>query len=200
MLGQLVASCRTTLDVYVAEVFLKYKFLEFFHRLERNLYNLGLSVAIGREPGDFRLRRAHSEVVLAVACDTWHIKSLYIGDACGSILVCGVVYGSRVVLLEHCHMDYFHLSLLGLAALCLSYKHFVGHLDYLICAIFVEDDYVINIGTVAHKLVFLERGANEAFCTIDVEFLIGLGHSSRLDGVEVAYLCETRMLCSIFLL
>ena len=82
----------------------------------------------------------------------------------------------------------------------LAHEYLVGHAHHLILAVLVEHDDVVDVGAVAHELVFLQSGAYESLLPVDVKFLVGLHHLRGLDGVEVAYLGEPRVALSILLL
>ncbi len=97
-------------------------------------------------------------------------------------------------------MDNLGLLLLGLAALGLSHKEFLGNAHHLVGAVAVEDNHVINVGTVAHKLVLLQRGAYEALLAVDVELLVGLHHLGGGNGVEVLDFGLARVLLAILAL
>ena len=62
-----------------------------------------------------------------------------------------------------------------------------------------EDDYIVDIGTVAHEFVLFQPRADKAFLAVDVELLVGFRHFGGYDGVEVAYLGAAGELCSVFL-
>ena len=82
----------------------------------------------------------------------------------------------------------------------LAHKHLVRHTDDLVFSVFVEDDDIVDVRTVADKLVLLQPCADEAIGAIDVEFLVGLSHLCSLDGVEIANLREARMFLAVFVL
>ena len=79
----------------------------------------------------------------------------------------------------------------------LAHEYLVGHAHHLIFTVAVEDDYVVDVGTVADKLVLLESRADEAFLAVDIELLVCLYHLGCLNGVEIAYLCEPRMVLAV---
>ena len=97
-------------------------------------------------------------------------------------------------------MDDLCLSLLVLCFFCFAYKYLLCHFRHLIRTILIKNNDVIEITTVADKLIFLQAGSNKSVGTIDVEFLISFSHSCSLNRVEVTYLCQTRMLLSVFFL
>ena len=80
----------------------------------------------------------------------------------------------------------------------LAHEDLLGHANHLVFAVFVEDDDVVDVGTVAHELVFLHARPDESLLAVDVEFLVGLGHLGGLDGVETLYLGQSRMVVAVF--
>ena len=82
----------------------------------------------------------------------------------------------------------------------LAHKDLLGHTDYLVFSIFVENDDIVEIGTVADKLILLHARSDEAVLTVDVELFVGFHHLGSLNGVETFDFCETRMLLSVFVL
>ena len=105
-----------------------------------------------------------------------------------AIAINHIIDGAFVVFLEHLQPnDTF------------AHKNLVGHLQHLIFSVTIEDNHIVNIRTVAHKLVLLQPRSNEAFLAIDIEFLIGLHHFGAVDGVETADFRATRMRLAVFL-
>ena len=94
----------------------------------------------------------------------------------------------------------FGFLLLCLASLSLSHKEFVGYAHHLICAVAVEDDDIIDVGTVAHELVLLQGSAYETLLAVDVELLVGLHHLGSRYGVEVLDFGQTRVLLAVLAL
>ena len=82
----------------------------------------------------------------------------------------------------------------------LAHEYLVGDAHHFILAFLVEDDDVVDVGAVAHKLVFLQSGAYEAVVAVDIQLLVGLDDLCSLDGVEVLYLGQSGMCGSVFLL
>ena len=97
-------------------------------------------------------------------------------------------------------MDNLCLPLLVLCLFCLAYKHLLCHLGDFIRTVFVEDDDIVEVATVANKLVFLQTRSDKAIRAVDVEFLIGFCYGRSLNRVEIAYFSQTRMFLSVFLL
>ena len=60
---------------------------------------------------------------------------------------------------------------------------------------------IVDLRAVAHifALALLEASANEALVAVDHQTQGRFDHLGRVDGVEVAYLGETRMILAIFL-
>ena len=50
----------------------------------------------------------------------------------------------------------------------LSHKHLVGNAYHFVFAVAIEDNDIVNIRTVAHKLVFFECRAEKTVITIDI--------------------------------
>ena len=82
----------------------------------------------------------------------------------------------------------------------LAHEHLVGHAYHLVLAVFVEDDDVVDVGAVAHKLVFLQTRADETVGAVDVKLLVGLHHLRRHDGVEILDFGETRVVRAVLAL
>ena len=82
----------------------------------------------------------------------------------------------------------------------LSHENFLRYLYDLILAIFIEDNNIVDIRTVANVFVFLQAGSHKTFLAIDVEFFIRLNYSSGLNSVEIAYLGHTRVVFAILVL
>ena len=82
----------------------------------------------------------------------------------------------------------------------LAHEHLLCHTDNLIFPVLVEDDDVVDVRAVTYKLVFLQASTDKSVCAVDIQFLICLRHLCCLDSVEVAYLCKTRMILTVFIL
>ena len=96
-------------------------------------------------------------------------------------------------------MDNLRLAALVLRLLRLAHEELILHAHHLIGAVAVEENHVVDIGTVADVFVLLQSGANEALLAVDVEFLIGLHHFGGRDGVEALDFRQTRMVFAVFL-
>ena len=82
----------------------------------------------------------------------------------------------------------------------LAYVNLVRHLHHFVFAVAVEDDDIVDVGAVGYELRLLQSGADEALLTVDVQFLVCLHHLCGVDGVEVTYLGESRVVFAVFLL
>ena len=82
----------------------------------------------------------------------------------------------------------------------LAHEYLVGHLGNLEFSILVEDDDVVEVGTVAYELVLLQSHSHETFLSVDVELLVCLYYLCHLDGIEVADFRLSRMQFSVFTL
>ena len=72
-------------------------------------------------------------------------------------MVDDVVYGAFVAALVH--VDVYH---------AFAYRQLFLYLDYLVAAVAVEYDNVVERGAVAYKLVFFQGCADEAFLAVDI--------------------------------
>ena len=158
-------------------------------QVEGDLYDLCLAVGVGGEVHYARFGLALGKVVLLVAGDGGNIEALDVAQPALSVAVDDVVDGAAVVLLEHLNV-----------ADVLAYEYLFGYADYLVLAVPVEYYDVVDVGTVADELVFLESGAYEAFLPVDVELLVSLYHLCCLYRFKVAYLGAARMVVAVFVL
>ena len=187
LLGEQVTLGGTSLDDYLGEVFLEEELLHLGRGVECNLDDFGLAVGVRCEVDDARSRRALREIVLLVASHGGHVETLDEVLPLSAVAIDHVVDGAAVVLLEHRHVEDV-----------LPYEYLLGHADHLVFTVFVEDDDIVEIRTVADELVFLHARSDEAFLTVDVELLVGLHHLGSLDGVEVLNLREARVFVAVF--
>ena len=158
----------------------------------------GLAVGIGREIGDATTGFALRHVVFAVVHDAGHVETLHIERGSLSVAIDHVVNRALVVLLEHRNMDDFRFSLLGFGTFRLADENFIGHARHLVSSVAIEDNDIVQIGAVLHKLVLLQTRPHKAFGTIDIQFLIGLSHLGGHNRIEGANLRQARMFGSIF--
>ena len=127
------------------------------------------------------------EVVFLVAGESCNGEALHIDNAALTVLIEHIVDGAGIVALEYAEI----LNVL-------AHIELVGNAYELVFSVFVEDDDVVDIGAVAHKLVLLKPHTDEALLTVDVELLIGLGNGGSHDVVEVANDGAAREVRAIF--
>ena len=127
------------------------------------------------------------QVVFPVASHGWHVEAFDIIKALFSVAIHHIVGSSLVISLVDLYVQHI-----------LAHKNLVGHTQHLVFPIFVEDDDVVDVRTVANKLILLESRSHKSLVAIDVEFLVRFNHFGRFDGLEVAYFSASRMVVSIF--
>ena len=130
-----------------------------------------------------------SDVVLSIANHRGHVETLNEAEALLAVAIDNIINGTSVVFLEHIEIEHV-----------LAHEHLFCHADDLVLAVFVEDDDVVEVRAVAYELVFLQPCADESVVAVDIQLLVRLGHLCRVDGVEVAYLRQSRMVLAIFVL
>ena len=189
LLGEQITFGRTPLDENIFKVTFQENVLPLFLgiNIQRNLNALGFAIGIGREINHLRTWSAQRQVVFAIARHGRHVETLHIVKTLFAIAINHIIDGAFVVFLEHLQPNN-----------AFAHKNLVGHLQHLIFSVTIEDNHIVNIRTVAHKLVLLQPRSNEAFLAIDVEFLIGFYHFGAVDGVETADFRATRMRFSVF--
>ena len=188
-LCQQVSLRGTSLDGDLREVLVEDCLLDLRIGVERNLDDLSLTIGVGREVHDPRARCALCHIVLPVANHGSHVETLHEAEALLSVTIDHIIDGTRVVLLEY--VDIEHVF---------AHEHLFCYADHLVFTFLIEDDDIVEVGAVAHKLVLFQSCTDKAVCTIDVELLIGFSHLRRVDGVEIAYLRLARMVLAIFIL
>ena len=189
VLGQQVTLRGASLDEHLREVLLHEYLLQLRVGVERDLDDLRLAVGVGCEVEHARARRALCQVVFLVAGDARHVESLDEVESLLAVTIHHVVGRALVVLLEHRHMHHV-----------LAHENLLRHTNDLVFSVFVEDNQVVDVRAVAHKLVFLESCSDESLLSVDEEFLVGLHHLGGLDGVEVLDFGESRMVGPVFVL
>ena len=113
-------------------------------RLEGHFDYFGFAIGVSREIDDAATRCAHGEVIFFIFRQTRNEESFHVVWPGFAVAINHIVDGSLVVLLEDGYV-------LGVG----SDKDLVRHAYYLIFAVFVEDDDVVDIGAVAEELIFL---------------------------------------------
>ena len=188
-----IALRTASLDADVGKIALQeYLFSWIFrqkNRVERHLDNFGLAIRIGREIKHFRARFALRGIDFAVACDARHVEALDEARTVLSVAIDEVVGRARIVFLEHLQMQHV-----------LAHEQLVGNAHHLEFSVAIEDDDVVDVGAVAHEFVFLQTRSDEAFLTVDVEFLVGLDDLRGDNRVEVANFGATREVAAVFFL
>ena len=186
--GQQVTHGLFPLDVDGTEIPFKRRLLDAGRRTQHYTDDFCLSVRIGGEVHDFRAWSTLRYVVFPVANDGSNIETFDIIITFLSVTVDDVIDGTLVVFLEYVDVQDV-----------LSDEQFVGHADNFVFTVFVEDNYIVDVGTVAYILVFLQSGTDETFLTVDIQFFVGFGHLGSHDGIEVAYFRAAREVLTIFL-
>ena len=82
----------------------------------------------------------------------------------------------------------------------LAHKQLVGHAYHLVSSVLVEQDYIVHVRAVGHKLVLLQGGTYESLFAVDVQLFVGFHHLGRFDGVEVAQLGASRIVGPVLVL
>ena len=177
------------LDGNLREILVDEDFPEFRIRFERHLDDLRLAVGVGCEVHHLRSRCALRQIVLLITGDAGHVESLDEAISFLAITVDRIISGTGIVLLEDIEIEHVF-----------AYEHLLSHTDNLVFAVFVEDDDVVEVRAVAHKLVLLQACADEAVRPIDIEFLVRFGHLRGFDGVEVADLRHSGVLLAVLVL
>ncbi len=151
----------------------------FFDRSGSHSYldDFRFAIRVGGEVDDAAARSALGDIVQLVAGHRRHVESFDEIITLFSIAINAVVDGALVVFLEYLYVEDV-----------LSYEYLVGHLHDLEFSVFIEDDDVVEVGTVAYEFILLEAGSYESFLSVDKQLLVGFYHLGHLDGVEVAYL------------
>ena len=182
-----LALCPTALDGHLGEVFFDDYLSQAGVGFKYYLYYLCLAIGVGSEVGYARPLLAARYVVFAVACHRRHVEAFYVVRTVLSVAVDHVVCGALVVLVVDLNPQYV-----------LADKYLVCHLHHLELAVAEEDDDVVDVGTVAHELVFLQSGADKALLTVDVQLLVCLYHGGGYNGVEALYLGKSWVMFAIF--
>ena len=184
------SSCRAaSLDAYLAEILVHEEFLAECRRLQSHLYHLCLAVRVGCEINHLAARCALRGVVFALAGYRRDGESLDVIGSRLAVSIHHIIYGTVVAALEYADVDNV-----------LTHENLLCHLHHLELSVAIEQYHVVDVGAVAHELVLLQARSDESFGAVDVEFLVGLCHLRRLDGVEVAYLGAAWEVFPVFVL
>ena len=188
-LCQDIALRATALDGNITEILLEHQQFLACLRLEDHLDRLRLTIRVGAEIEDARTFCSLRQVVLLVTCDTRDGETLDVIITHLTITVNHVVNRTDIVTLEDINIKDIRAD-----------KHLLGDPYDLIGSVTIEDDHVVDIGTVADVLVLLQAIANESLLTIDIELLVRLDHLGRLDRVEITDLRQAGIILTVFLL
>ena len=195
--GEEVALRAAPFDGELGEGLLEEDAAELRVGFERHLDGFGFAVGVGAEIVDFRAGGTGGEVVLTLVGKARHVEALDVESALFAIAIGHIVDGALVVLLKHRDVDNLGLPFLGLGTFRLSNIDLFGHTRHLVGAIAIEDDDVVDVGTVVDKFVLFQGSSHKSIGPIDVEFFIGLHHFGRLNGVERSHFREARVVGGI---
>ena len=187
--GQQITHRLSSLDVDGTEVFFEYQLLDTRIRAECHLDNLSFPVRIGCEIYNFRSGSSLCHIVFTVAYHRRYIETLDIVESFFPVTINHVIDRTLVVLLEDIHVENV-----------LAYEQLVRNTYDFIFSVFIEDNHIVDIGTVADILVFLQSRTDKSFLAVDIQFLVGLGHLGCHNRIEVSYLRTPREILSVFLL
>ena len=154
---------------------------------EGNLDDFRLAIRVSGEVEHLTTFLPLCQVVLTIACHTGHIEALDEIEALTTIAIYNIIDGTTVALLKYCQVDDV-----------LTHEDLLSHADNLIFTIAVEDDDVVDVRAVAYELVLLQSCTDEAVLTVDIQFLVGLGHLCSLNGIEITDFGKARMVGPVF--
>ena len=132
--GETLTSDTSSADLYLREVHILKEFFLLGIGIEGYLDHLSLAIGVSGEVHHLRSFGALRQVVNLVACDAGNIETLDKAEAFLAVTIHHIIYSTRVVLLEHGHMDDV-----------LTHKDLVGHTDNLVLSVTVEEDDIIDI-------------------------------------------------------
>ena len=192
-LGNHIAACRTSLDENVGKIALQ----EDAHArirygdagVECNLDDFCFAVGVSGEIHHLGTWCTLREVVLAVSRNGGYVEALDVVRPFLAVTIDNVVGGAFVVLFKDLYVQDIFAD-----------EDLLRYADNLVLAVLVEDDDVIDIGTVAYKLVLLQPCADKPFRAVDIEFLISFGNLCCHDGFKVLDFRPARMFVTIFVL
>ena len=186
--GEQIALRGTTLHRQLRETLVEEDAAQLRVRLQRHFDHFGLAVRVRSEILNLRPLLTASEIVFAVVCDARHVEALDVVRPILAVAIHHIVDGSLVVFLEHGDVHDLGFLLLGLRAFGLTDVHFLRHTRHLVRSVAVEDDHIVDVRAVLHKLVLLQRSTHETVGAVHIEFLVRLHHFGRFDRVERANL------------
>ena len=186
---QQIAFRRASFDYHFREILVDENLLKFRIRIKGHLDDFRFTVGVGGEVHHFRSGRSLRQIVLLVAGDARHVETLDEAETLLAVAVNCVVGCASVVFLEDAEVEHI-----------LAYEQLLCYADNLIFSVFKEDDDIVEVGAVAHELVLFQSCTDESVSTVNVEFLVCLSHLRSFDGVEVADLCQARMVFAVLVL
>ena len=192
-----ITARTTTFHCEFAERFFKRDATQFGIGFQSDLDGFGFPIGVGGEIVNSRAGFALRCIVFAIVDDTRHIETLHIVRTVYSIAISHIVDRALVVLFENGNVHNFSFLVVGFGAFGFANVNFFGYSGYLVGAIAIEDDDIVDAGAVFHKFVLFQGGSHKSISTIDIEFLVGFHHFSSFDGVEGANFCAARMFGSI---
>ena len=185
--GHNVALRLLPLDSKLTEINVKLQRFQPRLRFKGHFHHLCLAVGVCRKPCNARVRLSLREVIFLVAGHAGHRETFHEESSAASVLIYHIIDSSRVIAHEQPYMPDI-----------LPYKQLLGHTHHLIAPVVVEDDNIVEQRAVEEEFVFLQPCADKALLTVEIQFLIGLGHSRRLDIVETSYHRAARIFAAVF--
>ena len=189
VLGQHIAPRRAALNRQLAEIFADLHLLEMQSRLKRHLDDFRLAVRVGREIKHLGARLALRQVVVLVTGHAHDIETLHIIDTALAVTIDDIIDRAVVVLLENGDMDDVRAD-----------KQLLSHSHNAVLAVTVEDDDIVDVGTVAKELILLQPRADKALLTVDIQLLVGLDDRLDIDIGEIAHLSTAGIFGAVFVL
>lgn len=146
-----------TFDGDTAEIFFDERSFQAGLGFEDYFQYFGFAVGVGAEPYDFRARSTLREIVFFVAGNACYGKTFHIVQTFFTISVNDVVNGAGIIPFEHVQVKNVFPD-----------EHFFTDFYDFVFAVFVEDDNIVDVGTVAYKFVPFQPGADKSFISVDV--------------------------------
>lgn len=174
-----IALRGTALDGKSSEIEIEHHIAELGAWAEEHFYDLGLAVGIGTEVAKLGALGCASYVILSVASYASDAEALSKGNASLAIGINGIVDRAGIVLFEDSDMHDARADI----------NLLINLLDD-VATVGVEDNDVVEVGAIGHVIAFLEAEAHKTILTVDIEFLVALGHLGSLDIIERADLGE----------
>ena len=138
------------------------------------------------------------QVVFTVAGDGSYIETLDVIETVLAVPVGDIVNRPFVVAFENCGMDDFGFFLFSLASFRFAHERLVADTDDFISSVAVENNGIVDVGTVRNEFVLFERCADKALFAVDIQFFVGLHHLGSYDRIEIAQFGMTRMFVAVF--